>query len=112
MTARNLTRKLVLEKPVRVADGAGGYSETWTPLGTVWAEFRSRSGRERGIAGTAVSAMAYRVFVRAAPVGDSRRPVPGQRFIEGARVFAIEAVSDNDQRGRYLECFVQEEVAT
>ena len=47
MSAPMLTRRLVLEAPERVADGAGGYTETWVARGTLWAEVVPRgAGRE------------------------------------------------------------------
>lgn len=33
MTRPDLSRRLLLEGPVRVPDGAGGFAETWQPLG-------------------------------------------------------------------------------
>jgi len=44
MNAPRLNRKLELEAPVRTADGAGGYTETWAALGSLWAEVTARSG--------------------------------------------------------------------
>ena len=52
----------------------------------------------------------YRITVRAAPFGAPRRPKPEQRLREGARVFRIAAVAEDDADGRYLTCFAQEEV--
>lgn len=106
----HLNRKLVLETPQRVADGAGGFSENWAVAGTLWAELRSRSGAVRSVSGSTVSRVSYRVVVRAAPVGSDMRPRAGQRFRAGARVFAIRAVSDLESAGRYLVCFADEEV--
>lgn len=106
-----LTRRLVLEAPVRVPDGAGGASESWSALGELWAELRPRTGRERAQAGEPVSTMAYRIVVRGAPVGSVQRPAPEQRFRDGARIFRIRAVAEHDPAGRYLVCFVDEEVA-
>ncbi|MCV3271136.1 phage head closure protein [Roseobacter sinensis] len=111
MSAPRLNRQLVLEAPQRLDDGAGGYVETWQALGTLWAEVKPRSGRERALSETAVSAMSYRITVRGAPFGDAQRPVPDQRFREGARLFLIEAVAEGDASGRYLTCFATEEVA-
>ncbi|MFT7254059.1 MAG: head-tail adaptor, partial [Paracoccaceae bacterium] len=34
----DLSRRLTLEAAVRLPDGAGGFSETWEPLGHIWAE--------------------------------------------------------------------------
>ena len=111
MSAPHLNRKLVLEAPVSEADGAGGFVETWRVLGTLWAEVTARSGTERAIAGVPVSRVGYRIVVRGASEGSSMRPKPDQRFREGNRRFVIRAVADRDPRGRYLTCFVDEEVA-
>lgn len=111
MKLPHLNRKLDLEAPVRVADGAGGYTESWTALGSVWAEVTARTGIERFKAGVQVSRVSYRIVVRAAPQGSDRRPQPDQRFREGGRVFLIRAVADRDPNGAYLTCFADEEVA-
>ncbi|WP_170428026.1 phage head closure protein [Ruegeria arenilitoris] len=111
MKTSRLNRKLVLEEPVRVADGSGGYTETWTAIGTLWAEVTARSGTERQVAGVPVSRVGYRIVVRGAPQGSSLRPSPDQRFIEGARRFVIRAVAERDPHGQYLTCFADEEVA-
>ena len=101
----------MLEAPQRVSDGAGGYLETWQALGTLWADVSSRTGRERRDGLTVVSSVGVRIIVRAAPVGAASRPNPEQRFREGSRVFTIRAVAELDAKGRYLECFADEEVA-
>ncbi|MCB1366822.1 MAG: head-tail adaptor protein [Rhodobacteraceae bacterium] len=106
----SLTRRLVLEEVTRQPDLAGGWVEAWTPLGVVWADIRSGAGRERRDEAVAVSSVAYRVIVRAAPVGSPSRPRAGQRFVEGTRVFAIRAVSEAGSAGLYLECVTVEEV--
>ncbi|MFT7595414.1 MAG: head-tail adaptor [Paracoccaceae bacterium] len=111
MSAPHLNRRLALEAPVRAPDGAGGFSESWAVLGEVWAEVSARTGRERAVAGGPVSAVGYRIVVRSAPVGAASRPLPEQRFREGARLFIIQAVADRDPVGRYLTCFADEEVA-
>jgi head-tail adaptor len=107
-----LSRKLVLEAAERSADGAGGYSEVWRPLGILWAEIRAASGSEREGAGTAtLSSVPYRITVRAAPAGAASRPRPDQRFRDGDRIFRILAVAERDHEARYLECLAREEVA-
>src|SRR6056297_1513239 len=107
----HLNRQLVLEAPERVADGAGGFTEAWMGLGTLWAELVARTGRERSGESAPVSATGYRITVRAAPEGAAMRPRPGQRFREGTRVFRIEAVAERDAGARFLVCFAEEEVA-
>lgn len=110
MSGVRLTRRMVLEGAQQVPDGSGGFVETWVALGTLWAEVKAGAGRERRGEGATVSAVRHRVTVRAAPVGSSSRPLPGQRFRDGERVFGIEAVVEG--RGAYLVCTAREEVAT
>jgi head-tail adaptor len=79
-------------------------------LGTLWAEVLPGSGSDVLGEERMLSAVPYRVTVRAAPVGATSRPKAGQRFREGSRLFQIQAVTERDADGRYLTCFVREEV--
>ena len=110
MSVPRLNQPLVLEEPVRVSDGAGGFTEGWIALGTLWAEISARSGREVGASGAPVSRVGYKIVVRAAPFGTPERPKPEQRFRNGSRIFAIQAVAERDPEGRYLTCFADEEL--
>lgn len=110
MRCPRLTRRLRLQERQRLADGAGGYSESWQVLGTLWAELVAGNGKEQDSEAGAKARVAYRITLRAAPIGNPRRPKPGQRFAEAGRVFHIEAVADRDAAGRYLTCFGIEEV--
>ena len=111
MTAPQLNRSLVLEGPVKMADGAGGYTRVWEPLGVLWAEVKAGSGREKAESAVTLSRVPYRITVRAAPYGAPSRPVAGQRFRDGARIFEIYAVAEKDVQAAYLTCHAQEEVA-
>lgn len=106
-----LNRKLVLEAPVQVPDGAGGYSTTWEARGTLWAEIRPGTGREKAAEFMTVATIPFRITVRAAPEGAASRPVPEQRFRSGNRIFTIKAVTEADAAQHYLVCFAQEEVS-
>lgn len=112
MRLPKLNRRLVLEGPLGVPDGAGGFAQSWVPLGTHWADVRIRSGRERTRSTGTVSALELHIIVRAAPVGSPQRPVAEQRFREGDRFYAITAVADYDEAGQYLKCISEEERAT
>jgi len=107
----NLNRKMVLERAERVADGAGGFTQAWVPVGTLWAALKPGSGRERLGAGVTVSSVPWRITVRAAPMDSSARVLPDQRLREGARVFRVTAVAEADADARYLTCFAIEEAA-
>lgn len=104
-----LNRKLVLEMPARVPDGAGGFAESWIPLGTLWADVVARTGREAAGTAAPLSRVSYKIIVRAAPVSSQARPQSNQRFREGERLFRILAVAEDDADGRYLMCTAQEE---
>jgi head-tail adaptor len=106
-----LGRRLVLENAARVADGAGGFIETWAALGVLWAEVRPGKGRSAEGESVALSRVPWRITVRAALPGTLARPIAGQRFREGGRVFRILAVAEADAAGRYLTCDADEETA-
>jgi len=107
----SLDRRLVLEARVQLSDGAGGFTENWKALGALWAEVNLRAGGQRAAEEFPLSRVTYRIVVRATPVDAPSRPVPGQRFRDGARCFHIRAVAETEPRGRYLTCFAEEEVA-
>ncbi len=106
----SLSRALVLEDVTRQPDNAGGYTESWAVLGTLFGDVRAGSGRERGLDAVTLSYVPYRIVVRAAPEGAASRPKAGQRFRDGARIYRIVAVADRYPDGLYLECFTKEEV--
>lgn len=105
----NLSRRLVLEEQQRTSDAAGGYSNHWQPLGVLWADVSAKSGRDGNHAGGTQALVRYRIIVRSAAPGSSARVRAGQRFREGARMFFVNAVTDYDRDGLYLECWAQEE---
>lgn len=112
MKAVNLSRALVLEGPVEAPDGMGGITLTWGAIGTLWAEVLPGAGRDTAGEEIVLSTVPYRITVRGAPQGAVSRPKPGQRFRDDARLFIILAVTERDEAGRYLVCFVREEVPT
>ncbi|GAA6207822.1 head-tail adaptor protein [Cognatishimia sp. WU-CL00825] len=112
MSGPVLNRKLTLQEAQKVTDEAGGFTETWVDLGSLWAEVKPRTGRERARArkGVGLSRVDYRITVRAAEFGAPSRPVAGQRFREGTRLFRILAVTEQDSAARFLTCFATEEI--
>ncbi|KQB98266.1 phage tail protein [Loktanella sp. 1ANDIMAR09] len=111
MSAPQLNRALVLEAPMKIADGAGGYARQWEPLGVLWAELKAGAGREKAETAATLSRVPYRITVRAAPFGAPSRPVAGQRLRDGARIFNIHAIAEHDTGGAYLTCHAEEEVS-
>lgn len=112
MNSPRLNRKLALEAPDRVPDGAGGFEETWVTLGTLWAEIIPGTGAERLAQAAPLSRARWTITVRAAPYNAPSRPRPEHRFRDGDRVFQILSVQESDADVRYLICRAEEEVAT
>jgi len=112
MMMPRLNRHLTLEAPERVPDDAGGFSTDWQPLGTLWAQISPGTGRERATHNLPRSYVPLQIYVRAAPAGSPSRPIAGQRFREGTRIYNINAVTERDKDGRFLLCHAEEEVAT
>ncbi len=107
-----LNRALTLETQMQVPDGAGGYTRDWQSIGVVWAEVKAGSGRETAAFAVTVSRVPYRIVMRATAYGAPSRPVAGQRFREGDRIFHINAVAEKGHDGRFLTCHAEEEVAS
>jgi len=104
-----LNRRLVLEDPVEAADGAGGLTVSWVPLGVIWGEVKPSSGREVDGEEVVIATVGFRITVRGAAVGSPQRPRPEQRLRDGVRVFVVLAVTERDLSGAYLTCFAREE---
>lgn len=104
MTRVHLGRRLVLEAPRDLADGAGGFTPVWEQRATVWAQIAPAAPRETTLAERADMRLPVSITVRAVPWDDPGRPRAGQQFREGSRIYRIQAVSERDRRGLYLLC--------
>ena len=111
MKAPVLNRPMLLEAPVRVPDDAGGFDVTWQTLGTLWAQVVPGRGRERLEGALPRTEVPVQIILRGAPLGADRRPDAGQRLRDGARVYALLAVTEHDIDGRYLICQALQEGA-
>lgn len=107
----HLERLLTLQTPVKSSDGAGGYGITWVVAAQHWASVRAQTGRTASGETAPVTRQSYDIITRATPDGSQIRPRPGQRFVEGHRIYTIMAVSEHDLKGRYLTCSAIEEAS-
>ena len=99
-----LRTELVLEQCLPVPDGAGGHSESWSAVATLFAALEPVAARARPGAGRRLAVTTHRITLRHRP--DVR---PGMRFAAGGRRFLILTVVDPGERGRYLACETREE---
>lgn len=107
LNAADLTTALVLEERVLSPDGGGGWTESWQPLGTLWADLRASRGSEREQGGRAYARVTHSAHVRAAPPDSPRRPRADQRFVAGGRVLNILAVAEAGSPD-FLTCWCEE----
>ncbi|MCT7376067.1 phage head closure protein [Chelativorans salis] len=99
-----LRTELMLEAAVTTADGAGGHTEDWQVVATVFADVEPVGEASRFGAGQAHETVTHRVTLR------FREDVAsGMRFVRDGRVLDIVTVRDADETGRYLVCRAREE---
>ncbi len=104
MSARpgQMRRRVIVEAPQRISDGAGGFMETWAEVAAVWARVSARSGAERVRADRLASVVSHNITIRWR--GDV---LPTMRIKLGQRVFSIIATLE-DERRRILICECEE----
>ncbi|TDH38847.1 head-tail adaptor protein [Pseudohoeflea suaedae] len=98
-----LDARLTLEVPSEAADGQGGATRDWVSVAGLWGAVHPVSVRPGEEAAVANATLTHRVTIRARD--DVLR---GMRFSWRGRVLAIEAVSDPDESGAYLDCMCRE----
>lgn len=96
--------RLELQAPQETPDGLGGVVRGWETLGHVWAAIEPVSADDRVVADKRLGRITHRIVIR-------RRSevTTTHRFLLGQRNFVLLAVRDADERGRFLECLVEEE---
>ena len=98
---------LTIEAPQETADGAGGVTVAWTPIGAAWAGIAPLNAGEALARDREVAVRRWRITLR------YRDDVtPACRFLYEGRRFAIDSVVDRDGRKRFLACDCTEEEAS
>lgn len=98
-----LNRRLVLEEPVIVPDGAGGVVRSWQTLATLWAALLPVSANNVMVADGAAVTVTHRITIRGGPEVTARH-----RFRLGARIFQVIALRDRDGDGRFIDIEAEE----
>jgi SPP1 family predicted phage head-tail adaptor len=103
ITVGELRRRVRIERPVRVSDGGGGFTETWDLVAETWAAIWPRLVDETfaldRVAGRATHDMwiRYRTGIK-----------PEMRVVYDNRIFDIRGVIDIEDRLRWLRCPLEE----
>jgi SPP1 family predicted phage head-tail adaptor len=97
-TAGQLRTPVTFQRKLRIADGAGGFNETWETYATTKAHVRNLSGSERLAAGKVASETKVRVVCRYFSNIDT-----DDRVILAGRVHNITFINNVEFRNRWLE---------
>ena len=98
----DLRARLVLEHPVETADGAGGVTRGFAATATIWAAVTPVSARGDVDADGLAATVTHRITIRRRADVTTRH-----RLREGARIFRIVSLRDQDGRGRFIEIEAQ-----
>jgi SPP1 family predicted phage head-tail adaptor len=98
-----LTRRLTLQAPVETADGAGGSMRAYADVTTLWAKVEPVSARTDIIAADAGATVTHRIVIRRGPDITTRH-----RLLEGARIYRVVAVRDEDSSRRFRVIHAEE----
>ena len=99
-----LSVELALEAMHPVADGMGGYNQTWSEIATVWGRIEPVSSSQKDFGIRPRPEITHRILVRyRADISSD------QRLRKGGRIFVLRSVHDPDESERYLICLAVEE---
>jgi SPP1 family predicted phage head-tail adaptor len=98
-----LNRRLTLQEPAETADGAGGSTRAYATVTTLWAKVEPVSARYDIVAAAGGATVTHRITVRAGPEITALH-----RFVEGARIYRVVAVRDEDSSRRFRVVHAEE----
>lgn len=103
MKCPKLSHRITIQNRTQVADGFGGYTETWATFATVWAEVKAVSSRERFFSGKLELNITHKITIRylAGVEGD-------MRISFDSRIFKIIGARDPEERKAWLEIDAEE----
>ena len=105
MAAGSLRKRITFRSEIEAADGYGGYALTWSDLTTVWGSFKPERGSEKVEAGRIAETLAGVMRVRSSTT--TRQITTSHIAVMNGQSYNIKAVSNPDQRNRFLEITVE-----
>jgi SPP1 family predicted phage head-tail adaptor len=105
MNPGDLKQRLVLEAPVESADGAGGVTRSYASVASIWSAVIPVSARGEVIGDDRGAEVTHIIMTRFRTDVTTRH-----RLRDGAHIFVIVALRDQDGGGRFLEIEAQERV--
>lgn len=99
-----LRHRVTLQSAAGAPDGAGGETVTWDDMATLWARIAPTAAREEIVGGHLAGVVTHDITFR------WRDDIAGgMRVVYRDRVFRLLAVSDPDERRRYVVAKAREE---
>lgn len=107
------TASISIERKGQVATGSGGFTDTWSQVGTPAAYFAAESGRESYKADHMTAANKFRCIIPYRASGrsqDNGAPFYNakDRVVYRGRTYAIDGVIDMSGRGKWLDMMLTE----
>lgn len=103
MDPGRLRTELILQEAVTSPDGAGGFTQDWQEVATLFAHVEPLRADSQFGAGQHLESVTHRVTLR------YRKGLrSGMRFLLQGRALEIITVQDADETGRYMICRVRE----
>ena len=106
INAGDLRERVRLERFAGVDDGAGGQTDAWALVDSVWASVLPTGGREQLEAGALTGVQGFRVRIRWRSGLDTTN-----RFVWNGRALNIRSIEDPDGRREALLAFCESGVA-
>lgn len=102
-----LRHSVTIQKPIRIANGSGGFNEEWADVATVYAAIRPWSGMERIFGGQIREDVTHFITIRGGLDIKSN-----MRIVFGNSIFQIHGVMNREYRGIWYDLLCQEGPAT
>lgn len=106
MPAGPLRERCAIQAESTSDDGMGGQTLSWSTSATVWARVTPIGGREQVQAQQVQDSVTHRVTIRYRPGLNA-----GMRLLWGSKPLNIRAVTNPDEKKKYLELLTEEGVA-
>ncbi|MFA6266572.1 MAG: phage head closure protein [Pseudolabrys sp.] len=97
-----LNRRLVLQAPANIDDGAGGFTRDFETVAPLWGSVTTLSARAEIAADTLGAALRLRIVIRFRGDVTTRH-----RLLDGAHIYSLIAVRESEGR-RFLEIDAEE----
>ncbi len=102
-----MRHRVTIEQNDGAADGGGGMTDSWSLVATVWAKVEQFQSSPAAHAGRAAERTSLRAIIR------HRTDIAaGMRLTHESEVYRIRAVSDPEQRKRFLALSCEREAGT